>query len=247
MKMLVYLIKIEGLFMLIAAILITSCTTDYSKSQGPIVQGHIDAWNSGDVDALDGIVSENFTRTSPGEGDNIDLDSLKATITQFRSDFPDAKFTVTDQVHSSNKIAISWTFTGTNEALDKPVSVSGLSLIHLDGGKMTREIVYLDNADFTIQLGGMLLQPAPPLVDDAVDIDPDHYSVVMENDRVRVIRITYGAGESSVMHSHRSGVVIFPPSGEENEWNVSWSPAQSHQPGGGDEGTVDGIFVELNN
>jgi hypothetical protein len=34
-----------------------------------------------------------------------------------------------------------------------------------------------------------------------VKVDPKHYKVEFENERVRVLRIKYGAGEKSVMHS----------------------------------------------
>jgi quercetin dioxygenase-like cupin family protein len=37
---------------------------------------------------------------------------------------------------------------------------------------------------------------------DAVTADPDHYAVEFENDAVRVLRVNYGPGESSVMHTH---------------------------------------------
>ena len=43
---------------------------------------------------------------------------------------------------------------------------------------------------------------------DAVEADPSHYSVILENDRVRVVRIQYGAGEKSVMHSHPASVIV---------------------------------------
>lgn len=44
--------------------------------------------------------------------------------------------------------------------------------------------------------------PAPEEYADAVTADPAHYSVEFENDAVRVLRVSYGAGESSVMHTH---------------------------------------------
>lgn len=44
---------------------------------------------------------------------------------------------------------------------------------------------------------------------DAVTADPDHYSVEFENDVTRLIRIRYGAGETSVMHSHPANCAIF--------------------------------------
>lgn len=44
--------------------------------------------------------------------------------------------------------------------------------------------------------------PTPEEYPDAVTADPDRYVVAYENDAVRLIRVNYGAGESSVMHSH---------------------------------------------
>jgi len=44
---------------------------------------------------------------------------------------------------------------------------------------------------------------------DAVTADPDHYSVEFENDFARLVRIRYGAGETSVMHHHPAHCAIF--------------------------------------
>ena len=44
---------------------------------------------------------------------------------------------------------------------------------------------------------------------DPVSVDPKHYTVELENDRVRVVRIRYGPGEKSEMHSHPESVIVF--------------------------------------
>ena len=41
-----------------------------------------------------------------------------------------------------------------------------------------------------------------PASEDSVKVDPKHYKVEFQNDRVRVLRIKYGPKEKSVMHSH---------------------------------------------
>jgi quercetin dioxygenase-like cupin family protein len=52
--------------------------------------------------------------------------------------------------------------------------------------------------------------PLPrPLPDDPVNVDPKHYKVEFENDRIRVVRISYGPREKSVMHSHPESVAVF--------------------------------------
>lgn len=47
------------------------------------------------------------------------------------------------------------------------------------------------------------------LGEDAVKADPKHYTVEFENDRIRVIRVKYGPGEKSVMHTHGPNVAVF--------------------------------------
>ena len=47
------------------------------------------------------------------------------------------------------------------------------------------------------------------LAQDATKVDSTHYKVEFENDQVRVLRISYGPGEKSVMHEHREGVEVF--------------------------------------
>ncbi len=75
-------------------------------------------------------------------------------------------------------------------------------------------------------------------------VDAKHYKVVFENDQVRALRITYGPGERSVMHSHPAGVAVFlndlhgrftMPGGETRDFEVQagtvqWSEAGVHQP-----------------
>lgn len=79
---------------------------------------------------------------------------------------------------------------------------------------------------------------------DAAKVDPKHYKVEFENDQVRVLRITYGPGEKSVMHAHPAGVAVFLtdaqakftyPDGKSEDitakaGQVIWAPAVSHQP-----------------
>jgi quercetin dioxygenase-like cupin family protein len=42
-----------------------------------------------------------------------------------------------------------------------------------------------------------------------VKVDPKHYKVEFENERVRVVRITYDPREKSVMHGHPESVAVF--------------------------------------
>ena len=55
----------------------------------------------------------------------------------------------------------------------------------------------------------MSTAPRPqPTAQDPVNLDPKHYAVELENERVRILRITYGPHEKSVMHAHPSIVTV---------------------------------------
>jgi beta-alanine degradation protein BauB len=55
-----------------------------------------------------------------------------------------------------------------------------------------------------------ILVSLPASAQDPVQVDPQHYKIVYEDATLRVLRLTYGPGEKSVMHQHPfGGCVIF--------------------------------------
>src|SRR5262245_31673928 len=49
---------------------------------------------------------------------------------------------------------------------------------------------------------------------DPTVVDAKHYKVTFENDQVRILKITYGPKEKSVMHEHPNGVAVFITDGQ---------------------------------
>lgn len=47
------------------------------------------------------------------------------------------------------------------------------------------------------------------LAQDPVKVDGKHYTVMLDNDQIRVLKIRYGPKEKSVMHEHPASVVVF--------------------------------------
>jgi quercetin dioxygenase-like cupin family protein len=103
------------------------------------------------------------------------------------------------------------------------------------------------------------LAAGPALAQDPVVVDPDHYSVVFENDQVRVLRITYGPNEASVMHDHPAGVAVYlndlhgrftMPDGQtvENSGKAGdaiWTEAGAHLPENLSDQPFELILVEM--
>jgi quercetin dioxygenase-like cupin family protein len=94
---------------------------------------------------------------------------------------------------------------------------------------------------------------------DAVKVDPKHYSVVSENDQVRILKVHYGPHEKSVMHSHPATVAVFLtdakgtftfPDGKKEDFNIKagqsqYSAAGKHLPENTGDAGMDVIVIEL--
>jgi quercetin dioxygenase-like cupin family protein len=94
---------------------------------------------------------------------------------------------------------------------------------------------------------------------DPVKVDPKHYKVEFENDKVRVLRITYAPGEKSVMHYHPDGVAVYltdgktrmtTPDGKSQDapakaGAAAWTPAGSHLPQNVGDKPFELVLVEL--
>jgi quercetin dioxygenase-like cupin family protein len=94
---------------------------------------------------------------------------------------------------------------------------------------------------------------------DAVKVDPKHYSVVSENDQVRILKVHYGPHEKSVMHSHPDTVAVFLtdakgqftfPDGKKQEFTVKagdaqYSAAATHLPENTGDKDMELIVTEL--
>jgi len=104
-----------------------------------------------------------------------------------------------------------------------------------------------------------VLWSATALAQDAVQVDPVHYKLVLENASVRVLRIDYPAGDKSKMHQHPDTIVIplttakvrfTTADGNAQELDLAnesavFGPAVTHSVENIGTGPVDGILVEF--
>ena len=100
---------------------------------------------------------------------------------------------------------------------------------------------------------------AAALAQDAVKVDPKHYSVLVDNAQVRVLRISYGPHQTSARHSHPNSVIVYltdahnkfllgngktiERSGKAGE--AAWAPAGVHTPTNLADKPMEAILVEL--
>lgn len=111
-----------------------------------------------------------------------------------------------------------------------------------------------DIENLSIELQDLEGEAIVPSEVDATVVDPEHHVVELENDRVRVVRMTYPAGATTPVHDHPPGFAVFlndgslintPERGEpstlefsagETQWGSGGPPHTTTNPG--DEDTV---------
>ncbi len=113
---------------------------------------------------------------------------------------------------------------------------------------------------FVLFCGAVCLSLSSALAaQDATKVDPRHYTVVSENDQVRILKVHYGPHEKSVMHSHPAGVAVYLtdgkvkfnfPGGKSEEGvgkagTAMYTPAVTHSPENATDKPFEVIVVEL--
>lgn len=129
--------------------------------------------------------------------------------------------------------------------------------IHLpeNPGSVENELILVEFKDGAT--AGTDVEPELPA---ATEVDAEHYSVEFENDVARIVRVSYGPGETSVMHSHPAHCVVFLgsqpvtfelPSGEVMEpealdaGSVVCMDAEAHRPTNVGDAPLEVVLVEL--
>ncbi|MEU1520198.1 ester cyclase [Streptomyces sp. NPDC005811] len=117
------------------------------------------AWEHGDVDALDALLSPAYLRhgTDPHPQD---LDAFKASIVSTRAAFPDLTTVIDDLVIEGDRAAIRWHSSGThvNSFLGVPpthrrVDISGATFARFEGDRIVEEHVTWDPRALLAALG----------------------------------------------------------------------------------------------
>jgi quercetin dioxygenase-like cupin family protein len=117
----------------------------------------------------------------------------------------------------------------------------------------------IKNTSIGLSLIAALLLPTTAIAEHAVKADPKHYTVEFENDRIRVVRIKYGPGEKSVMHSHGPSMAVYLtdtetrmtfPDGTSVETTTTagdteWADAGEHLPKNLSDSPVELVLIEL--
>jgi steroid delta-isomerase-like uncharacterized protein len=123
-------------------------------------------WNNGNLALADEIVSPDFTDhdpTSPWVPPGIE--GCKTLVTGYRTVFPDIHFAIEQQVAAGNTVVSHWRCSGTHRGelmgiapTGKRMEVEGISILHLEDGKISHQTTIWDALGLMQQLGAV---PSP--------------------------------------------------------------------------------------
>lgn len=118
---------------------------------------------TGNWDVIDELVAETYVGYDPSQPEPIrGRDGMRANFQQYLDAFANARITVDDQIAEADKVATRWTGRGTHSGefagmspTGKDVTVSGLTISRLEGGKIAEEWTTWDTLGMLVQLGAV--------------------------------------------------------------------------------------------
>jgi len=160
-------ISVLGILLLTSArtTIVLAQSTEGNKT---LMKQMYDGFNTDDWTNLASIIAADYTEHNPDPGQKPGFQGLKETFAQYRTAFPDYRFTVNHLIAEGDWVCAHYRWTGTNSgsmmgspATGKPVSVEGYDLVRIADGKMVEHSGVFDYAGMLMQLGKMPMPTMP--------------------------------------------------------------------------------------
>lgn len=131
-----------------------------------IATGYMQIWGAENADLLDKYADENITVDythfeKPYEG----ISNYKSMLEMTYDFFPDLKITIKNLIpnEAEQMVTVEWKYDGTHkngnlfgvESSGKKISVSGITILEIKNGLVTKEKGIVDNLSLIMQLGAL--------------------------------------------------------------------------------------------
>jgi steroid delta-isomerase-like uncharacterized protein len=120
-----------------------------------------EVWNERKVEVIKEIISPSHALHGPTfSGSSIGPEAYKRQVLLFLTGYPDMHWTIEDTIAENDKVVACWTISGTHRgeymgipATNKEVSVEGITIHHIAGGKIMDSYSNWDVLGMMQQLG----------------------------------------------------------------------------------------------
>ena len=118
--------------------------------------------NQGKIDATGQFFCDDMVEQVPLPGQGPGLEGLKDALRGLRAAFPDMHWTVQEQIAEGDKVLSRFEWIGTHRgtflgvpATGRPVTVWGMVIDRLEGGKIKDTRIIMDTLGLMMQLGAV--------------------------------------------------------------------------------------------
>ena len=125
-----------------------------------------EAIGKGSAQAVQKELAPNFVAHFPGVPGPLDAEGFKQLVNVFGSAFPESHFDLADEIAVGDKVVTRWTYHAVHSGAfqgipptGKHISMTGITILRLTGGKIVENTVELDQLGLLQQLG---IVPPPP-------------------------------------------------------------------------------------
>ena len=129
-------------------------------NEGVVKRWWEELWNKGDIALADEIVAAHYTNHDPASPwVPSGIAGCKTLVTGYRTVFPDIHFAIEQQFAVGGTVVSHWRCTGTHRAevmgiaaTGKPIETEGISILHLENGKISHQTTIWDALGMKQQL-----------------------------------------------------------------------------------------------
>jgi steroid delta-isomerase-like uncharacterized protein len=150
----------------VLALTVLGPASDPAENRRLAVRYFDEILSQGRIDVADELLSAEVRFRNPPVT-LTSRDDFKQLVRALRAAFPDLKFKLEDTIAEGDRVATRWTMTGTHlgelpgrAPTGKTMTVSGMDIFHIAGGRIQEIWVNMDSLGQAQQLGW--LAPAPP-------------------------------------------------------------------------------------
>jgi steroid delta-isomerase-like uncharacterized protein len=122
-----------------------------------------EVWNKRKLEVVKELISPSHALQGPTIfGSSMGPEAYKRQVLRFLEGYPDLHWTIEDTIAEKDKVVACWTMSGTHEgdfmgvpATNKKVSVDGITIHHIVGGKIMDSNINWDALGMMQQLGAV--------------------------------------------------------------------------------------------
>jgi steroid delta-isomerase-like uncharacterized protein len=122
-----------------------------------------EVWNRRKLELVSDLISPSHAlHDNNSSGSSVGPEAYKALMALYLAAFPDLRVTVEDTVAEKDKVAASWTISGTHKGefwgvrpTNKKMSLDGITIHHIANGKIIDSYISFDALGLMRQLGAV--------------------------------------------------------------------------------------------